>query len=286
VHSPEYLSEVSSLRGAHGVLDEDTYLSPLSVDAAVRAAGAAISVVEAALASPGSVGFALVRPPGHHAVRNGAMGYCVFGNAAVAAAHARALGVRRVLVVDWDVHHGNGTEAMFYDDASVLMASLHQSLLYPNTGRVEDVGTGAGRGYTVNVPLPAGAGDGVYKAAFERVLLPIARTYAPELVLVSAGYDAHQRDPLGGMALTSAAYGWMLAALRSALDPRVPTVLLLEGGYDLEALETSVEATVRAIVEPPRPLSGDAPGELSRERPEHRHALARAVEVQSEFWPL
>jgi acetoin utilization deacetylase AcuC-like enzyme len=135
------------------VLDEDTYLSPLSVDAAVRAAGAAISVVEAALASPGSVGFALVRPPGHHAVRNGAMGYCVFGNAGVAAAHARALGVRRVLVVDWDVHHGNGTEAMFYDDASVLMTSLHQSLLYPKTGRVEDVGTGAGRGYTVNVPL-------------------------------------------------------------------------------------------------------------------------------------
>jgi acetoin utilization deacetylase AcuC-like enzyme len=180
------------------------------------------------------------------------MGFCLINNVAVAAAHARARGVDRVLVVDWDVHHGNGTQEAFFDDPHVLYVSLHQWPFYPGTGAVDEVGIGAGRGFTVNVPLSAGAADADYRAAFERVVLPVARDFAPELVLVSAGFDAHRLDPLAGMLLGARVYGWMATELVAIADrfSEGRIALLLEGGYDLGALEESVRECLHALTAP------------------------------------
>jgi acetoin utilization deacetylase AcuC-like enzyme len=194
VHDAAYIESLGHLADRSGYLDSDTYLSPGSVPAARRAAGSSVALVEALHAGHARVGFALPRPPGHHALADRAMGFCVLNNIAIAAAHARALGRARVLVLDWDVHHGNGTEAIFYSDPSVLFVSLHQHPNYPGTGAAPDVGRGDGRGLNVNLPLPPGANDAVYAAAFERIVLPIIEGFAPELALVSCGFDAHQRD--------------------------------------------------------------------------------------------
>jgi acetoin utilization deacetylase AcuC-like enzyme len=178
------------------------------------------------------------------------MGFCLLNNVAVAAAHARARGIQRVAVVDWDVHHGNGTQEMFWRDASVLYLSTHQFPFYPGTGDLDEVGEGDGKGYTVNVPLGAGGGDAVYASAFERVLLPVLEAYAPELVLVSAGFDAAARDPLAQMELTPEAYGWMARAIARVTDAtsRGRMALVLEGGYDLVALEGGMRSAVEGMV--------------------------------------
>lgn len=229
----------------------DTYVSRGSTAAALRAAGGALELVDA-LQRGADFGFALSRPPGHHALAETSMGFCIFNNAALAAAHARSLGIERVMIVDWDVHHGNGTEAVFYDRSDVLFLSLHQSPFYPGTGAVGDVGHGQGAGYTVNLPLPAGANDEVYLTAFERIVLPVVRQYAPQLTIVSAGYDAHKSDPLGQMALTETVFGAMTQGLRRGLPSggRGNLMFLLEGGYDLGGLEASVRATVTALSVP------------------------------------
>jgi acetoin utilization deacetylase AcuC-like enzyme len=226
-HDPAYVDRIAALEGIQ-MLDADTVGSDTSYEAALLAAGAAIEAAERG-------GFALVRPPGHHALPERQMGFCLFGNVAIAARHAQAeLGLERVAIVDWDVHHGNGTEAIFADDESVLFVSLHQWPFYPGTGGPDDQAA-----TTVNVPLPAGCGDEEYAAAFEAIVEPAVRAFAPDLVLVSAGFDAHERDPLAEMRVTESGFR-ELARRSAALGPRVAAVL--EGGYNVDTLPRLVRA--------------------------------------------
>ncbi|MCX6677572.1 MAG: histone deacetylase [Methanothrix sp.] len=207
IHGGRYLDQVKAIcEHGGGYLDVDTILSKKSYDAALMAAGGALAAVDAVLGEYDSA-FALVRPPGHHAMPNRGMGFCIFNNIAVAAKHAQARGLKKVLIVDWDVHHGNGTNDVFYSDPSVLYFSTHQYPHYPGTGRADEVGEDGAEGFTVNVPLPAGTGDAGYLMAYREILLPIANEFKPDIVLVSAGQDAHKDDPLGGMRLTSAGFG-------------------------------------------------------------------------------
>lgn len=248
VHHSDYLATLERTLVGRGRLDEDTYFGPGTREAAWHAAGGAIALAEALMRGPLRRGVALVRPPGHHAVPSHAMGFCLLNNVAVAARAAQRAGARRVAIVDWDVHHGNGTQEAFEDDPDVLFVSLHQWPLYPGTGRALDVGRGAGAGRTCNLALPSGSGDEVYGEAFRRVVLPLLRAHAPDVILVSAGFDAHARDPLAGMELHEAAYAAMATALVREAEAlghgRVG--FLLEGGYDLVALEASVAMTALA----------------------------------------
>jgi acetoin utilization deacetylase AcuC-like enzyme len=252
VHERRYIATIERIAESGGAMwDPDTVISPASYDAALLGVGAAVAAVDAAMSGE-RVSFALVRPPGHHALRASAMGFCLFNNVAVAAQQAvRNHGLERVLIVDWDVHHGNGTQDYFYSRPDVLFFSTHQYPFYPGTGAVHETGSGEGRGYTVNVPLSAGMDDAGYTRVFTEVLAPVARRYKPQLVLISAGYDAHLADPLGGMALTTAGFSELTRIVRSLADEipeckgRVATVL--EGGYNIEALATSVLATIAAL---------------------------------------
>lgn len=250
VHEPRYLDALQEIQGESGFLDPDTYFAPLSVEAARRAAGGVISMVDAMIDTSVRRGIALVRPPGHHARPGQAMGFCLVNTVAVAAAHARARGLSRILVLDWDVHHGNGTQEMFWKRPDILYLSTHQFPFYPGTGSLAEDGEGDGRGFTVNVPLAAGADDGVYRGAFERIILPIAYEYAPDLVLVSAGFDASARDPLANMRLDDAAFGWMARALADVADKSAGgrIAMVLEGGYDLVALEGGVASAIEGLV--------------------------------------
>ncbi|HEX7602027.1 MAG TPA: histone deacetylase [Polyangiaceae bacterium] len=246
VHDEAFVNHLESLRGTEGNLDPDTYYGVDSVRAARRAAGGVLAMVEAMIDGPVRTGVALPRPPGHHARPDRAMGFCLLNNVAVAAAHARAMGVERVAIVDFDVHHGNGTQEMFYADPAVLYASLHQFPFYPGTGPAEEIGGGEGRGATVNVPLGSGGGDDVYRAAFERVILPVLEQFRPGLVLVSAGFDASARDPLAEMTLSGQAFGYMAQELAkvAARSAEGRLGLVLEGGYDLVALEEGLGAAL------------------------------------------
>jgi acetoin utilization deacetylase AcuC-like enzyme len=250
VHSARYIAELERVaRSGGGYWDLDTYISPGSYTAAIMAAGAAVEAVDAVMGGE-RFAFALVRPPGHHALYASAMGFCLLNNVAVAAQHAiRGHGLARVMIIDWDVHHGNGTQDYFYSRRDVLFASTHQYPFYPGTGAANETGEGEGKGYTVNVPLPAGTGDAEYRRVFEEVLSPVARRYRPQLILISAGYDAHIADPLGGMAVTVAGFSEMARIVRELADEvcegRVAAVL--EGGYNVEALAQSVVATIGAM---------------------------------------
>jgi acetoin utilization deacetylase AcuC-like enzyme len=253
VHAPGYVAEVEGAitRGARLLDEGDTRVSAGSWRAALLAAGGAVQAVERVLSGAWSNAFVAVRPPGHHAERSGAMGFCVFNNVAVAAAHLRAAhGLERVAIVDWDVHHGNGTQHLFEDDPRVFFASLHQWPLYPGTGLASERGTGAGAGFTLNCPQPPGGGDREWLAAYEGSLLPALERFDPQFVLVSAGFDAHARDPLAQTNLSTDAYRRMargvLDLARERCGGRV--VALLEGGYDLGALAESAEACVAEMV--------------------------------------
>ena len=252
VHAPAYLDRLEGLAASGGgYVDFDTALNADSWEAATLASGAAMGAVESALS--GTAAFAIVRPPGHHAGRGYGMGFCLLNNAAIAAEHARSSGAERVAILDWDVHHGNGTQDIFYANGDVLYLSVHQSPFYPGTGDAREVGEGRGRGFTANVPLPGRSGEDVYAEAFSGFFVPILREYRPELLLISAGYDAHSADLLGGMRLESASFGRFTARL-AALAREVgsaPPVFLLEGGYNLNALVESVTATIMGIEEQP-----------------------------------
>jgi len=249
VHDDEYLDSIEQTSGRAMQLDPDTYTSPESYEIALLAAGAAVEAVDRVTVGPTRTAMALVRPPGHHAERNRAMGFCLYNNVAVAAAHARASGVARVAIVDYDVHHGNGTQHIFDGDPTVMYVSTHQYPFYPGTGAASEIGHGDGRGFTVNVPLEGGAVDEDYQYVFERVVLPALRRFAPELLLVSAGFDAHERDPLGGMRLTTPAFAAMTMALRAVAEECCHSriVCVTEGGYDLQALAASIDVVLDTL---------------------------------------
>lgn len=250
VHAPGHVERILALRGQTADVDGDTHVCPFSVDAALAASGACLQAVDLVLNNPGASAFSFCRPPGHHAERNRAMGFCLFNHVAVAAAHAiSARGLSRVMIIDPDVHHGNGTQDIFYDRGDVCFVSIHQWPLYPGTGAGSERGVGAGAGATVNVPLPPGSGDADYVGVAERVLLPLLDSFRPELVLFSAGFDAHRDDPLGGMTMSGPGFVAFYSVLLRALSKLgVPAVFSLEGGYSLAALEETVPALLTAIL--------------------------------------
>ncbi len=264
VHAPALIEQVAASAGRPRVVfDPDTRTSPGSWEAARLAAGGLIDLCEAVLAGEVANGVALVRPPGHHAERDRAMGFCLFNNVAIAAAYLRRRGVARVLIVDWDLHHGNGTQHLFEHDPDVLYVSTHQYPYYPGTGAVDEIGEGAGAGRTLNLPFPAGFGDREFERAFVEVIVPVCRQFAPEFVLVSAGFDCDIRDPLGGLAVTPAGIATMSRALATLADEcaRGRLVGVLEGGYDLDAIVEGVDAllaTLRGARETLPLATGDA----------------------------
>lgn len=252
VHTKEYIDHIKSIaEQGSGWLDMDTYVGRRSFDAALLATGGLLNLVDAVLQGTVSNGFALIRPPGHHAGPNQGMGFCLLNNVAVAAKVAlNDFGLRRVLIVDWDVHHGNGTQDSFYAHRDVLFFSVHQYPFYPGTGNWRETGDGAGEGYTVNVPVPAGVGEATYLQAFEKILAPVARRFSPDLILVSAGYDAHWRDPLAGVQLTVASFAELARRVQTLAAELCEGRWLctLEGGYDEEVLAYGTLATVKILL--------------------------------------
>jgi len=248
VHDERHFDAVGRTSGAtRAAFDADTPVSAASFDTACLAAGGVLAAVDAVMAGEIDNAFAMVRPPGHHAERSQAMGFCLFNNIAVSAEYLRRRhGLNRILIMDWDVHHGNGTQHSFYSDPGVLFISTHRYPFYPGTGAIDEVGHGEGEGYTVNLPLPAGFGDAEYDELFEAVVVPIAEAYAPEFVLISAGFDPHGRDPLGGMAVTEAGFAKMARRLLDVAEhcAQRRCVAVLEGGYDLQAIRDSSVAVL------------------------------------------
>ena len=281
IHTPAHLDRIARTAEAdHLQLDPDTYTSRDSARAARLAAGGLVDLAAAIAAGRLSGGFALVRPPGHHAEAGRAMGFCLYNNVAVAARALQSAGLaERVLIVDWDLHHGNGTQHAFWEDPTVLYFSTHQYPFYPGSGALAEVGGGPGRGFTVNVPWGGGMGDAEYLAAFDRVLLPIARLFVPDFVLVSAGFDAAAGDPLGDMRLSPAGYAQMTERLRSLAGGRL--ALALEGGYNLDAIARSAAACLRVLLGEPagEPESGEPTPAATR-------VLDAVLDAHRPYWPL
>lgn len=244
VHHPAYIERVRALEGRSVALDPDTQLSPNSLSAIRGGVAAATAGIDALAKGEVRRAFSVMRPPGHHAEADRAMGFCIFNNCAVAAAHAVAAGFERVLVIDWDVHHGNGTQHAFYDRRDVLVFNVHQFPFYPGTGAMEEQGRGPGVGYTVNAPFPPGMGDADYARLFRELLVPVAESFAPSMVIVSAGFDGHREDPLGGMRVSGEGFAQLAKTARDIADRFAEgrLFLLLEGGYDPAAVRESALA--------------------------------------------
>lgn len=284
VHAPEHVQRIAETAGRRVALDSDTVASPGSYAAASLAAGAAVQAAEGVAAGRTAGAFALVRPPGHHAEADAAMGFCLFNNVAVAAAHAVAeLGCRRVLVLDPDVHHGNGTQRIFWERRDVLYVSTHRFPFYPGTGWFDETGAGPGLGFTVNLPMPAGMGDADFLHVYRAVVGPIAAEYAPDLILVSAGFDTWRGDPLGGMDMTADGYAALFGLFRAWADMFCPgrIACVLEGGYDPAGLVAGVRSALDAMAAPQAAGAeiDAAPSEDARE------VARRARSTLSPYWP-
>jgi acetoin utilization deacetylase AcuC-like enzyme len=280
VHAPDYIASLAALAGKEARLDPDTVVSGGSWEAACLGAGAAVAAVEAVWSKQAANAFVWARPPGHHAEQAQAMGFCLFNNVAVAAEAGRRLGAERVMILDWDVHHGNGTQHTFEARRDVLFLSSHQYPFYPGTGGPEEVGRGEGRGFTVNCGLPAGQTDADYGAVFEDLFLPIAEAWKPQLVIVSAGFDPHERDPLAEMRVTERGFAAMCTGLRKLAEAHCEgrLVLVLEGGYDRTALAGSARACLEVLTG----RDESVPSGVQRAGP----ALARSRDALAAFWPL
>ncbi len=283
-HDPRYVSQVRQTADRDSYdFDPDTHSSRATYRTALLAAGGVLTAVEAVLDGAADNSFALVRPPGHHALPDHAMGFCFFNSVAIAASYlTRVKGLERVMILDWDVHHGNGTQDIFYSSPQVLYCSLHQFPHYPGTGAAREIGIDEGRGYTVNLPLPATFGDPEYLSAFDRVIMPIGRQFRPDFILVSAGFDCHFRDPLADMRVTEQGFAAMARRMKrlaaECCDGRM--ALALEGGYDLEALASSVREVIdelgREADEPIEPASSER----------DRWLLDKVCKGLSPFWNL
>jgi acetoin utilization deacetylase AcuC-like enzyme len=263
-HGADYvkLVEATSKTNLYA-LDGDTIVCRDSFGVGLLAVGGFLRLIDSIAAGEAQNGFALVRPPGHHALRDRAMGFCLFNTIAIGAYHLKkTYGAKRIMIMDWDVHHGNGTQDSFYEDPSVLFVSTHQFPYYPGTGAVTEVGLNAGEGYTLNIPLPAGCGDAEYMRVFNDVVMPAAKEFEPEWILVSAGFDPHRRDPLGGMEVTEAGFTGMARLLLELADQYAggKIAFLLEGGYDLTALRKSVAAVLEAMQQSSRVIETAKPG--------------------------
>jgi acetoin utilization deacetylase AcuC-like enzyme len=284
VHTPAHLKMIQrAAQGSGAWLDPDTHVSARSYEIALLSAGGALLATD--LWDRGLVSFALIRPPGHHATPDRAMGFCLFNNVAIAAARLLERGYERVAILDWDVHHGNGTQAAFYAEPRVLFGSAHEWPHYPGSGFFTECGEGEGEGFTVNVPLPAGSVDGDYARVFDDVFDPIVRRFAPQALLVSAGQDIHRVDPLGGMRVDEAGFAQMaLRCVRLAQDLcGGKLAFVLEGGYDRTATSLSVEAVLRAVLDEAAP---EVPADAAAGTDKAAAAIARARAVQAAYWDL
>jgi len=285
IHAPKYIDFLSRTRGqAHVQIDSDTATSALSFDTATLAAGGTIEAADFILAGKGRNAFALVRPPGHHAERGQAKGFCLFNNAAIAAEHLiRNRGLRRILVADWDVHHGNGTQNAFYSRRDVLFFSTHQSPFYPGSGSREETGAGDGLGYSVNVPLTAGKTDGEYLFIYRNILGPIARAFEPEFIIVSAGFDIFAGDPLGGMRVGPEGFAGLASELMTLAAETCGgrLLLVLEGGYHIEGQALAVREVLRRLAgsRPSPNIRADISTAAWKE-------IAPVLDIHRRFWPL
>ena len=281
VHTQGHVDRVAATAGQAVMLDPDTFTSPDSYGIARLAAGAAIQAAEHAVTDR-EPAFALVRPPGHHAEPDRAMGFCLFNNVAVAAAAMLARGLERIAIVDIDVHHGNGTQRIFYEEPRVLYVSTHQFPFYPGTGAADEIGAGDGRGFTVNIPMQAGSTDADYALVHRDVVRPVLDEFRPQLLLVSAGYDAHERDPLASMRMTTEGYGAILWHLHEVATRYGAMALVTEGGYDLTALAACLDISISAVSNSilPQMITAEAPRAsraIAQTRAAHQVVLARAL---------
>jgi acetoin utilization deacetylase AcuC-like enzyme len=287
IHSPSHIERVASTHGKpHASLDPDTQTTPLSYQAASLAVGGLFSLVDRILEGTIKNGFAFVRPPGHHAEKNRAMGFCLFNNVALGARYAmKTYGLKKILIIDWDLHHGNATQNSFYGDPDVLYFSTHQYPHYPGTGSLREVGRGEGVGFTVNVPLSSGHGDADFFKIFEQTLCPIGKAFNPELVFVSAGFDTYVADPLGGMQVTPKGYAAMthliMELARECASERL--AITLEGGYHLTGLRESAKAVLKELIGE-SVLTTDDLGSLEKARTPR--IVKDVMKVQRSFWPL
>ncbi len=288
VHTRRYIDFVASTAGKeYVILDPDTITCPETYEIARLAAGGALNAVDAVVQGRVDNAFALIRPPGHHAGAGNSAGFCVFNNIAIAAFHARYVHhLKRILIVDWDLHHGNGTQKTFYTDRDVLFFSTHQYPYYPGTGGMLEVGEGTGLGYTVNVPLNRGGGNGTYVTALRKILCPIAQFYHPELILVSAGFDIHHKDPLGGMRVTPEGFAAMARILLDLADECCggKVVAILEGGYHVGGLTASVRAMLNEMSDETH-FREERLSELEEEVDEYNALLfKKVITLQDQYW--